>query len=91
MGICDIIPSGLDICDENNLDYTVENTNLVIRFLSNEILKLDRSIQCNPPYVQGCRHTCTDLGYGENGRIPVVLSYPDGSEETCSIDYMTRI
>ena len=69
----------------------MENDTLIIHFQSDEILKLDRTVRCTPPYSDGCRYFCTELGYGNTGQISVEIKYPNGDTEDCLIDYRIRM
>ncbi|CAF1024415.1 unnamed protein product [Adineta ricciae] len=82
-------------CDRYNVAHTVQDDSVIINFLSNAVLKLDRSVRCSanssPETVNGCAHQCANLGYGRDGEIFLDLQHPNGTNETCSTAYRTEL
>lgn len=77
-------------CSDQDITHVLENNTLTIYFSSNELLKMERKVQCssqvNPIDVSGCSHVCTGLVYGEHFEILIQLIKSDGSLISCTID-----
>ncbi|CAF0843564.1 unnamed protein product [Adineta ricciae] len=82
-------------CDRHNVTHTVQDDSVIINFLSNAVLKLDRSVRCSAnsssETVNGCAHQCANLGYGQDGEIFLNLQYPNGTNETCTTAYRIEL
>lgn len=87
--------SYLDACDIYNITHFQQNDDITINFLQNNILKLDRAVQCKSSSTfestNGCTHHCNKLGYGQYDRITVQIQHDNGTIESCSIEYLIGI
>jgi hypothetical protein len=82
-------------CDNYNITQILQDDTIKINFSSHYLLKLNRKIQCtsNSSWVSinGCEYACTELGYGQYNDIFIEMEHDNGTKETCSIKYTTRI
>ncbi len=82
-------------CDNYNITHILQDDTIKINFSSHYLLKLNRKIQCtsNSSWVSinGCEYACTELGYGQYNDIFIEMEHDNGTKETCSIKYTTRI
>jgi hypothetical protein len=84
----------LGSCNDRNITYVQTNNSITVDFLSNEILKFDRSIQCTSNstsnIVHGCSHRCHSLNYGNEYVASINLRTSSDIVETCTINYKLR-
>ncbi|CAF0933773.1 unnamed protein product [Adineta steineri] len=82
-------------CDNYNITYSQQNDAVTINFSSNDLLKLNRTVQCTPTSteetVYGCAHQCVGLGYGQEGEILIEMQHDNGTIQSCTMAYTIEL